>query len=97
MQVDVELINAISHLVANLNDKVIICLVVILALYLLIKAVIDNKNKKHYFDVMLREKNREIERLADENRRYREVYLPKVGLPIEDMQKASAISATKNK
>ena len=97
MQVDVELINAISHLVANLNDKVIICLVVILALYLLIKAVIDNKNKKHFFDVMLREKNREIERLADENRRYREVYLPKVGLPIEDMQKASAISATKNK
>ncbi len=97
MQVDVELINAISHLVANLNDKVIICLVVILALYLLIKAVIDNKNKKHYFDVMVREKNREIERLADENRRYREVYLPKVGLPIEDMQKASAISATKNK
>lgn len=56
MQVDVELINAISHLVANLNDKVIICLVVILALYLLIKAVIDNKNKKHYFDVMVREK-----------------------------------------
>lgn len=97
MQVDVELINAISHLVANLNDKVIIFLAVILALYLLIKAVIDNKNKKHYFDVMVREKNREIERLADENRRYREVYLPKVGLPIEDMQKASAISATKNK
>lgn len=97
MQVDVELINAISHLVANLNDKVIIFLAVILALYLLIKAVIDNKNKKHYFDVMLREKNREIERLADENRRYREVYLPKVGLPVEDMQKASAISATKNK
>ena len=97
MQVDVELINAISHLVANLNDKVIIFLAVILALYLLIKAVIDNKDKKHYFDVMVREKNREIERLADENRRYREVYLPKVGLPIEDMQKASAISATKNK
>lgn len=97
MQVDVELINAISHLVANLNDKVIIFLAVILTLYLLIKAVIDNKNKKHYFDVMVREKNREIERLADENRRYREVYLPKVGLPIEDMQKASAISATKNK
>ncbi len=97
MQVDVELINAISHLVANLNDKVIIFLAVILALYLLIKAVIDNKNKKHYFDVMVREKNREIERLADENRRYREVYLPKVGLPVEDMQKASAISATKNK
>ena len=46
---------------------------------------------------MLKEKNREIERLADENRRYREIYLPKVGLPVEDMQKVSAINATLNK
>ena len=97
MQLDVELIQAISQLISNLNDKVIIFIAVLIVIYLLIRAHQDNKQKRHYFDAMLREKNREIERLADENRRYREVYLPKVGLPMEDMQKVSAISATKNK
>lgn len=97
MQIDTELVLAVSQLISNLNDKVIICVAVIIAIYLLIKLFLDNKNKRHYFDVMLKEKNIQIERLADENRRYREVYLPKMGLPIEDMQKASAISATKNK
>lgn len=97
MQIDVELVQAISQLVTNLNDKVIIIIAIVIAVYLLIKTKIDNKNKRHYFDAMIKEKNKEIERLADENRRYREVYLPKVGLPVEDMKKASAISATKNK
>lgn len=97
MQIDAELLNAVANLIANLNDKVIVIIAIIIAVFLLIKNWFDNKNKKYYFDAMLKEKNREIERLADENRRYREVYLPKVGLPVEDMQKVSAISATKNK
>lgn len=97
MQIDAELLNAVANLIANLNDKVIVIIAIIIAVFLLIKNWFDNKNKKYYFDAMLKEKNREIEWLADENRRYREVYLPKVGLPVEDMQKVSAISATKNK
>lgn len=97
MQVDVELINAISQLVTKLNDKVILSLAFIIVVFLLFKTLLDNKHKRYYFDAMLKEKNREIERLADENRRYREIYLPKVGLPIEDMQKVSAINATLNK
>lgn len=97
MTIDVELVNAISHLVSNLNDKVIIFISIVIAGYLLIKNYYDNKQKRYYFDKMLKEKNREIENLADENRRYREIYLPKVGVPVEDMQKASAINATINK
>lgn len=97
MQVDVEFINAVSQLITKLDDKVILILAVIVVIFLLIKTCLENKQKRYYFDAMLKEKNREIERLADENRRYREIYLPKVGLPVEDMQKVSAINATLNK
>ena len=39
---------------------------------------------------MKNEKNKEIERLADDNRRYRDVYLRALGINQEDIDIASA-------
>ena len=56
MQIDAELLNAVANLIANLTDKVIVIIAIIIAVFLLIKNWFDNKNKKYYFDAMLKEK-----------------------------------------
>ena len=78
-----------------MNDKLIITLAVILCLFILVRTAIENKSKRHYYDSMLREKNLEIERLADDNRRYRDIYLKNAGLKQEDIDKISAVKEVK--
>ena len=95
MSIDAELIEAFSHLLNSMDEKLVVILSIIFCVFLLIKNAADNKNKRHYYDSMLKEKNSEIERLADENRRYRDIYLLKAGLSPEEMNKISAVNEVK--
>lgn len=97
MNISPEVVLAISNLVSNLNDKVIMFLSILIVIYLLLKNHMDNKQKRHYFDTMVKEKNKEIEHLADEIRRYRDIYLPKAGFPIKDLEKVASVSKTVDK
>lgn len=38
-------------------------------------SIFEDRRHKKYYDDMKNEKNKEIERLADDNRRYRDIYL----------------------
>ena len=52
--------------------------------------ILDDRKFKKYYDDMKKEKNKEIERLADDNRRYRDIYLKSLGISQEQIDKMSA-------
>ncbi len=56
----------------------------------------DDRKQRKYYDDMKAEKNKEIERLADDNRRYRDVYLKSIGMTQEQVDVASAAQVKGN-
>ena len=65
-------------------------LAVALVIGLIIYKVIDDKKQLKYYNDMKAEKNKEIERLADDNRRYRDIYLKGLGISQEQVNEMSA-------
>lgn len=65
-------------------------LAVALVVGLIIYKVIDDKKQLKYYNDMKAEKNKEIERLADDNRRYRDIYLKGLGISQEQVNEMSA-------
>lgn len=51
---------------------------------------LDDRKFRKYYDDMKSEKNKEIERLADDNRRYRDIYLKSIGI---DQNQINVMSA----
>ena len=51
---------------------------------------LDDHKFRKYYDDMKSEKNKEIERLADDNRRYRDIYLKSLGFNQEQVDVISA-------
>ena len=83
------LLNALAQL--NINQYTIALAVIILVGVFVVK-YFDDRKFNNYYQSMLKEKNKEIEQLADDNRRYREVYLTKLGVNQEDIKNLSASS-----
>lgn len=83
------LLNALAQL--NINQYTI-AFAIIVVLGILIVKYFDDRKFNNYYQSMLKEKNQEIKRLADDNRRYREVYLTKLGVSQEDIKNLSASS-----
>ena len=65
-------------------------LAVALVIGLIIYKVIDDKKQLRYYNDMKAEKNKEIECLADDNRRYRDIYLKGLGISQEQVNEMSA-------
>ena len=78
----------------QITTETIILAVVIMIGVVIIKFVDDYKFNKHYND-MKNEKNKEIERLADDNRRYRDVYLQNLGINQQQIDNMSAVTVKK--
>ena len=73
----------------QITTKTLIFAVIVVIGILLYKFFDDLKFKKYYND-MKNEKNKEIERLADDNRRYRDIYLKSLGINQEQVDVMSA-------
>lgn len=82
-----ELLDLISKIHPDVYT--IICLTVLFIGVIILK-IIDDKKHRSYYDSMLEEKNREIERLADDNRRYRDKYLSNIGFNKEQIDNMTA-------
>jgi len=70
-------------------------LAIIIVIGVLLYKIFDDHKFKKYYDDMKNEKNKEIERLADDNRRYREVYLKNIGVSQEQIDDMSAVKLKK--
>lgn len=70
------------------NQTILLALIIVLAV--VIYKIIDDRKFKKYYDDMKSEKNKEIERLADDNRRYRDIYLRSIGFAQEQIDQMSA-------
>ena len=82
-----EIINAFSNL--EITNQTIVFAIVIVIGVIVIK-VIDDRKFKSYYNSMLKEKNDEIVRLADDNRRYRDIYLTKIGFKQDEVNTMTA-------
>lgn len=91
-----DIVNSLTHLLEVLQKfnpetiKFILLLIVIFCIYLTLTKWINFKNDRKYYDSMVKEKNQEIERLADDNRKYREIYLNNIGISKEKYDSISA-------
>lgn len=84
-------LNELLTLLSRINiDVYTIIFAFVVVVGVIICKVIDDRKHRDYYDSMLEEKNREIERLADDNRRYRDIYLNKVGFNKEQIDSMSA-------
>ena len=81
------ILNTFSNM--QINNKTLIFSVIIVIGVLAYKFLDDRKHLKYYND-MKSEKNKEIERLADDNRRYRDIYLAQRGFSQEQIDEMSA-------
>lgn len=71
------------------TNKTLIFAVILLVGFLCYK-ILDDKKHFKYYNEMKKEKNKEIERLADDNRRYRDIYLSQQGFSKEEIDSMSA-------
>ena len=78
----------------QVTTKTLIFAVIVIIGVIAIKLLDDHKLQKYYND-MKNEKNREIERLADDNRRYREIYLKNFGITQQQIDDMSAVRLKK--
>lgn len=88
------MINNITELLKTLQGfnpslKTIVCLFFGFIALMIFKFFEDKKFNKYYED-MKNEKNKEIERLADDNRRYRDIYLKFKGIEQSEIDELSA-------
>ena len=70
------------------NQAILLALIIVIAV--IVYKIIDDRKFKKYYDDMKNEKNKEIERLADDNRRYRDIYLNNIGIAQEQINQMSA-------
>lgn len=73
----------------NINNKMIIFAAIVVIGALLYKFMDDWKFSKYYND-MKKQKDKEIERLADDNRRFLEIYLSRLGVDQKQIEKMTA-------
>ena len=78
----------------QITTKTIIFAIMVGIGIIIVKFIDDNKFNKYYND-MKNEKNKEIERLADDNRRYRDIYLKSLGIDQKQIDDMSAVSLKK--
>ena len=71
-------------------SKETLYLVIVLVVAIVVVKVIDDIKFHKYYNDMKEEKNKEIERLADDNRRYREIYLSSLGMSKQQVDDMSA-------
>jgi len=64
---------------------------IILCVILIVSKIYDNSRFSKYYEDMKNQKDKEIERLADDNRRYRDVYLVNKGLSQKEIDDLSAL------
>ena len=76
-------------------NKYTVLLAGIVSLCLIIFKVMEDNKFNKYYDDMKNEKNKEIERLADDNRRYRDIYLKSLGVNQEQIDNMSAANIKK--
>ena len=78
-----DLVNAVSELAKVVGGGWLAVMVVGVVSVLAGWSLLRNRAKEKSINKIVEEKEKEIERLADDNRRYREVYLSKMGVPPE--------------
>lgn len=71
----INLVKVLSDLVKSLGIVNIIWLVILIYAIYMINKIIQDKKDRYYYENMLKEKNANIEQLADDNRKYRDIYL----------------------
>lgn len=71
-------------------SKETLYLVIVLVVAIVVVKVIDDIKFHKYYNDMKEEKNKEIEHLADDNRRYREIYLSSLGMSKQQVDDMSA-------
>lgn len=76
----------------NINNKMIVFAALFVVGTLLYKFMDDWKFSKYYND-MKKQKDKEIERLADDNRRFLEIYLNRFGVDQKKKKKMSVTNA----
>ena len=76
----------------NINNKMIVFAALFIVGTLLYKFMDDWKFSKYYND-MKKQKDKEIERLADDNRRFLEIYLNRFGVDQKQIEKMSVTNA----
>lgn len=86
-------INALQQFDQETVKFFFIILLVLIGIVLvsqIIQKKLTIKDQRFHYSSMVQEKNKEIERLADDNRRYREIYLPRIGISQETYKNISA-------
>ena len=87
LKIIVDIINSIKELILAIGIVPVFWLLVLLFVMHLVSKYLKERKDNFYYNSMIKEKNQNIELLADDNRRYREIYLKNIaGLP-EDVYK----------
>jgi hypothetical protein len=73
----------------QINNKTVM-LASIIAIGVFIRKFFSDRKFDKYYNDMKQEKNKEIERLADDNRRYRDIYLSSLGIKQAEINQISA-------
>ncbi len=90
-----DIINAVINLYEVLGLRDTIVLVILLYILTFISSIWkDHQVSKRYSDLK-KHMELEIERLADDNRRYRDIYLARMGLSKEEITSLTAANITK--
>ena len=91
----IKIVEILSQLVLSLGIVRITILVILIYGIFLVNKILKDKNDRSYYDSMLKEKNKNIEQLADDNRRYRDIYLKQIkGVDPELYKQMSAETVT---
>lgn len=88
-----DVVNAVANLISVLGLQKSLLIVVVCFIFVMIMNHIKSKRERFYYESMEKSKTMEIQRLADDNRRYREVYLAKLGYNQDEIDKISAKNA----
>lgn len=95
--INAETINALMNFVKLIGFQNFIILILVIMLIVIAISIKDSISRRFYYNDMKKAKNEEIERLADDNRRYREIYLKNQGLKDKEIRKLMASDIEKKK
>lgn len=73
-----EIIQTFQSVIITLGVRNIVLLVIIFYVIFLVNKYLKEKRERYYYDTMIREKNQNLEQLADDNRLYRDIYLKEI-------------------
>lgn len=86
----IETLTELVKVLGTTESIVIICICFVVYVYLDHK---KHKADKYFFEEFKKLHEKDISRLADDNRRYREIYLKNIGISPEQLTQISAINA----